>query len=130
MVLEPKNAVKGVVVSYRQGEPHGEIMLVTDDGKSQVLSLSIPLLSKLLEQSAMALARAATQLPIPPAAIRSEHDVMRDVCKILKDDNNGDPTRENTTFQNQEYSDVAYRTEAALDTPHWVRRNAPHIKTS
>jgi hypothetical protein len=151
MVLEPKNAVKGVVVSYRQGEPHGEIMLVTDDGKSQVLSLSIPLLGKLLEQSAVALARAASQLPIPPRKMdtgellrlaakqeleaispvtRGDHEVMKDVCKILKGDDNGGPARENSTLRNQEYADVANRTQAAPDSVAWNRRVSPRLAVS
>lgn len=136
MRYKPTNTVNGVVVSRLQGEPTAEIMLVTDDGKSQVLTLPILLLGRLVEQGAMALARAATELPIPPRkqceppATASERNVMQEVSKFVRDYDNGGASCENTTLRNQEYADVANRTQAALDSVAWNRRSAPHLKTS
>jgi hypothetical protein len=147
MRYKPTNTVNGVVVSRLQGEPNAELMLVTSDGKSQVLSLPLLMLAKVVEQGAMALARAATELPMPPRkhqtmlgtpsfmvpneeqspVTRGDHEVMKDVCKILKDDDNGGEIDSRAIQRDQEYSDVANRTEAALDTPSWLRRTAPRV---
>jgi hypothetical protein len=150
MRYKPTNTVNGVVISRLQGEPNAELMLVTSDGKSQVLSLPLLMLAKVVEQGAMALARAATELPIPPRGTRhkqwmdelgiepepeppvtrGDHEVMKDVCKILKDNDNGGEIDSRAIQRDQEYSDVANRTQAALDSVAWNRRVSPRLAVS
>jgi hypothetical protein len=163
MVYEPVNAVNGLVVSRRQGEPKAELMLVMTNGRSQVLELNMLMLAKLVEQGAGVLARAATELPTPPRkqedwgklhaetraqfprtlaylakgeppAARSEHDVMKDVCKLLKQENeeanDGGEVDKNPNTRREEYADVANRTQAAPDSVAWNRRVSPRLAVS